>query len=301
VPTTSNLNFAAGQTIPNLVVARVGQDGNISFFNAAGATDVIADVVGWFDDGTGGGATFHGLRPTRTVDSRTGAGGWLDPLGPREDRGFVVRGVGGVPDSATSVVMNVTVTNATSNSFVSAFPTGAAIPITSNLNFATGQTISNLVSSPVGLAGQVSLYNQTGHVDVVVDVVGYFDASGGSRFHALSPVRILDNRTGTGGYGSAWTQDLARSVTVVGVGGIPGDATSVVLNLTATNGTTGSLLKAYPAGGGVPAASNLLFGPAQTIPNLVMVPVGANGSVNIYNQLGTVDVIADVVGYYAAS
>ncbi len=301
VPTASNLNFAAGQTIPNLVVARIGTEGNVAFFNAAGDTDVIADVVGWFDDGQWGGDTFHGLPPTRTVDSRTGAGGWDDPLGPQESRGFAVRNVGGVPESATSVVMNVTVTNPTANSFVTVYPTASPVPVTSNLNFAKGQTISNLVSTPIGVAGQVSVYNLAGHVDVVVDVVGYFDGSGGSRFHALSPVRILDNRDGTGGYGSAWTQNLARSVSVSGIAGIPGDATSVVLNLTATNGTTGSLLKAYPTGTGLPIASNLLFGPSQTIPNLVMVPVGANGSVNIYNQLGNVDVVADVVGYYASS
>jgi hypothetical protein len=301
VPTASNLNFGAGQTIPNLVVARVGHGGDVAIFNAAGSTDVIADVVGWFDDGQSPGDTFHGLNPTRIVDSRTGTGGWDDPLGPQDERGFVVRGAGGVPDSATSVVMNVTVTNPTRDSFVSVYPTGAGKPVTSNLNFAKGQTISNLVSTPIGLAGQVSVYNVVGHADVVVDVVGYFDAGGdGNRFHALSPVRILDNRNGTGGYGSSWTQDLARSVTVAGVAGIPPGATSVVLNLTATNGSTGSLLKAYPVGIGLPTASNLLFGPSQTIPNLVMVPVGANGSVNIYNQLGTVDVIADVVGYYAA-
>ncbi|MDP9072340.1 MAG: hypothetical protein M3N68_13865, partial [Actinomycetota bacterium] len=48
-PTASNLNFVAGQTVPNLVVAKVGNDGNITFFNAAGSTHVVADVVGWFN------------------------------------------------------------------------------------------------------------------------------------------------------------------------------------------------------------------------------------------------------------
>jgi hypothetical protein len=47
-PTTSDLNFLAGQTIPNLVVVRVGANGKVDIFNAAGNTDVIADVVGWY-------------------------------------------------------------------------------------------------------------------------------------------------------------------------------------------------------------------------------------------------------------
>jgi hypothetical protein len=34
------------------------------------------------------------------------------------------------------------------------------------------------------------------------------------------------------------------------------------------------------------------------VPNLVVVRLGSNGVVDIYNAAGTTDVIADVVGYY---
>jgi hypothetical protein len=47
-PLASNLNVVAGQTLPNLVIARVGFDGRVSIYNNAGAVDVIADVQGWF-------------------------------------------------------------------------------------------------------------------------------------------------------------------------------------------------------------------------------------------------------------
>ena len=47
-PNASNLNFAAGQTIPNLVIAKVGTDGNVAIYNDSGTTHVIADVAGWF-------------------------------------------------------------------------------------------------------------------------------------------------------------------------------------------------------------------------------------------------------------
>ena len=123
----------------------------------------------------------------------------------------------------------------------------------------------------------------------------------GGFFHATAPTRVLDNRTGLGSYTTPWTDNLTRPVAVSGVAGIPAGASAVVVNLTATNGTSGSLLTAYPSGSGLPNASNLLFGPGQTIPNLVMVPVGPNGTIDIYNQLGNVDVIADIVGYYAIS
>ena len=51
-PTASNLNWPAGDTRPNLVVAKLGAGGAISVFNLLGSTDVIADVQGWFDDGS---------------------------------------------------------------------------------------------------------------------------------------------------------------------------------------------------------------------------------------------------------
>ena len=48
VPTASNLNFTPGQTVPNLVVVKVGSSGMVNVYNAAGGTDVIFDVAGWY-------------------------------------------------------------------------------------------------------------------------------------------------------------------------------------------------------------------------------------------------------------
>ena len=45
-PLVSNLNFATGQTVPNLVTVKIGTLGQVSFANAIGAVDVIADVAG---------------------------------------------------------------------------------------------------------------------------------------------------------------------------------------------------------------------------------------------------------------
>ena len=48
-PTASNLNFVAGQTVPNLVVVKLGPGGKVNFYNAGGSTHVVADVVGWYN------------------------------------------------------------------------------------------------------------------------------------------------------------------------------------------------------------------------------------------------------------
>src|SRR5664279_3071368 len=45
----------------------------------------------------------------------------------------------------------------------------------------------------------------------------------------------------------------------------------------------GGFLTAYADGTALPLASNLNFSPGQTVPNLVVAPVGANGQVDLYN------------------
>jgi hypothetical protein len=46
-PLASDLNFNAGEIVPNLVVVKLNSAG-ASYFNANGQTDVIADVAGWY-------------------------------------------------------------------------------------------------------------------------------------------------------------------------------------------------------------------------------------------------------------
>ncbi|HEX2117574.1 MAG TPA: hypothetical protein VHF91_00195, partial [Acidimicrobiales bacterium] len=174
LPLASNLNFAAGQTVPNLVTAKLGAGGRLSLFNAAGSTDVIADVAGWYDDGTSTtGGRFHPVTPSRILDTRFGAG----PLGPAATMGVQVAGQGGVPAmGATAVVLNVAVTGPTASTYLTVFPGGEAVPVASNLNFVAGQTVPNLVAAKLGTGGTLSAYNAAGTTHLVADVAGWFDA-----------------------------------------------------------------------------------------------------------------------------
>ena len=300
LPTASNLNFAAGQTLPNLVTVKVGTGGMVSFANAVGAVDVIADLVGYYDDGSAAdGQLFNGITPGRALDSRTTNGGWGGtPLGTAT-RDVTIRGRVGVPGTATAAVINITATGGTNGSFLTAWPAGVTKPNASNVNFAAGQTIPNLAIVQLGTGGAISITNAIGTVDVVLDVVGYFDPASGSRFHPLNPARVLDDRNGTGGLSGPWGPNQTRALQLAGTNGIPTQATGVAINTTVTNGTAGSLLTVFPAPGSAPQASNLNFGPGQTIANLVIVKVGAGGGIGIFNAAGSVDVIADAVGYYA--
>ena len=92
----------------------------------------------------------------------------------------------------------------------------------------------------------------------------------------------------------------SMSVAIAGNGPIPNTGVvTVVLNVTVTGPTAGSYLTAWPDGDSRPLASDLNFTAGQTVPNMVVVKVGADGRINLYNAFGSVDVVIDVMGWYS--
>jgi hypothetical protein len=176
-PNASNLNFTQGQTVPNLVIVKVGgpgpNDGKVNVYNAVGQVHVIFDVVGWF--GSASGDVFNPLPPSRVLDTRFGP--------PQPAPGAIGHGgelsvdvtVGNVPDTASGVVVNATATQSTAPaSYLTVYPSNVSTPTASNLNFTQGQTIPNLVIVKTGLDGKVKAFNAQGQTHVIFDNVGYF-------------------------------------------------------------------------------------------------------------------------------
>ena len=122
-------------------------------------------------------------------------------------------------------------------------------------------------------------------------------APGGS-FTAVAPARFLDTRTGIGAPAGA-----TRAVTlqVTGRGAVPSsDVSAVALNVTVTAPATAGYLTAYPAGSSRPVVSSLNYVRAQTVANLVIVPVSANGRVSLYS-FAKAHLIVDVAGYFSTA
>lgn len=117
-------------------------------------------------------------------------------------------------------------------------------------------------------------------------------------FEPLSPARILDTRLGVGAATAPIGPNAEIVLQVTGAGGVPLDATSVVLNMTSVDGTTPSFITAYPDGETRPNASVLNVQPVVATPNMITVKLGAGGRIRIYNFAGSVNVLADVAGYF---
>jgi len=292
-PDASNLNFVPGQTVPNLVLAKVGLNGQIMLYDSFGSTHVIVDVVGYYTASVG--SAFTSVAPARFLDTRSGAPVGTTPV-PLKVAGRTV-GSTTVPPDATAVVANVTATESTASSFVTVYPAGIDRPTASNLNVVAGQTVPNLVVVKVGAGGNIMLFNSFGTAHVIVDIVGYYGPTSTSRLTSVAPSRILDTRPS-----SALGGGEARPLTVAGrqIGSItiPQDVTAVVANVTVTQSTASSFVTVYPAGIDRPTASNLNVVAGQTVPNLVVVKVGADGNIMLFNSFGSAHVVVDVVGYY---
>jgi Protein of unknown function (DUF1501) len=290
-PNASSLNFVAGQTVPNLVMSKVGANGRISMAISDGSAHMIADVVGYFS--RTGGSSLVPLTPIRLRDTRdTGT-----PVGAGASIDIKVTGGAGVPASGVNaVVLNVTVTEPTNAGYVTVWPSGEPLPKASSLNFTAGETVPNLVITKVGANGSVSLFNSDGATHLVVDLLGWFDVSGrGPSGYASSPRRLMDTRDAGVKIGADSTMQLK----VTDVAGVPSGAKAVVLNVTVVDPTETSFLTVYPMGQPLPTASNLNFTPGSTVPNQVIATVGESGKICIYNHSGQTHIIADLVGWYA--
>lgn len=132
------------------------------------------------------------------------------------------------------------------------------------------------------------------------------DGATSGKFVPLVPARILDSRPGeaaTDDWSSPWPANSTRAVQVAGRGGVPAGATAVALNVTVVNPTAPSgYLTAFPSDAATPpTASNINFRARTVVPNLVIVKLGGDGAIKIYNSPGgNTDVIADVVGYFGS-
>jgi hypothetical protein len=175
LPLAANLNFLAGSTIPNAVVAKIGANGRVCVYTQS-AIDLAVDASGWFPAVS----DLTPLVPARLMDTRIGYptfDGQFSSLDVRPAGSVTVLQVTGrsglVPDTATAVALNVTVAEGQSPGFITVFPCDASLPTAANVNYDTNQIIPNAVITKLSPSGTVCIYSHT-PTQIIVDANGYF-------------------------------------------------------------------------------------------------------------------------------
>ncbi|MEZ5134326.1 MAG: hypothetical protein R2699_04530 [Acidimicrobiales bacterium] len=299
-PTASTLNWAPGTTRqPGDGPGRCGRDARRGQQRRFGGGDRRRPRLARAGSR---GDRLHTVPPERLVDTRTGLGAPAAALfGPGETMTIDPTGHLGVPEvGATGIVANVTVTDTTAASHLTAWPTGTTMPASSNLNWAAGTTVPNMVITRLGADGTLQLRNNSGTAQVIVDVVGWLgpEPIGGRACRLIGPTRVLDTRDGTGGPAGVLTAGGERPLTLAGAAGIPSvDVGAVFGNATATSTSAASHLTIWPAGATMPTVSNLNWSAGQTVANHVVLPLGTGGAVTLANHAGTMHAVLDATAW----
>lgn len=307
-PTTSTLNAPRGDIRANGATVPLGPGGTLSltFGGPPGSTtDVALDVTGAYVPT--GGSRFVPLAPTRILDTRQNLGlvGRSTATVPRT---LKVGGVAGVPNGATAVAVNLTVTGQTAAGYLSlttAAPAAGTGPQTSTLNFPTGEVRANNAIVALAKDGTIAITYEAAagaSTDVVLDVTGAYGGGGGSglTFTPLTPTRFVDTRENLG-LSYDFVSGRARTMVVAGLAGLPKTATTAVVNLTTAGATNAGFLSLTSAPAAVPETSTLNFPGPDIRANGAVVPLTGGALSITYSAL--VDshdsVVLDVLGYFA--
>jgi hypothetical protein len=126
-----------------------------------------------------------------------------------------------------------------------------------------------------------------------------------SVFVPVVPCRLFDTRPApstVGGRSTPILKDEQFQVPVRGPQGncnVSGGATAVVLNVTALDAKGDGFLTVWPAENALPTTSNLNFSNGQApVANAVTVKIDSQGAIKFVSSARSLNVIADVVGFF---
>ena len=255
-PLSSNVNFAAGQTVAAFVAVRTDALGAFCIYTAASAHVVFDQVAA--------SPVLPVAAPVRKLDTR------LPQFGASilPDGGVVSVVSGGAPFA--TVWGNLTITQAVGAGFAVAYPCDGPRPLASNVNYLAGRSVANFVAVRTDAAGVFCIFTSAA-AHVVFDQV-----AASAVLPVGTPVRMVDTREAVFGGAPLPGAGVLR----VAAGAAPG--ATVWGNLTITRPAGGGYAVAFPCDQARPVTSSLNFAQGQTVANFVAVRADARGDICVY-------------------
>jgi len=290
-------------TVNYSVTANSGTSARTGTLTVAGQTFTVTQVP------VPSPLAFFTLTPCRIADTRKGtgfSGNFGAPsLVAQVARSFPIPASAcDVPATAQAYSLNITVVPPGTLNYLSAWPTGQAMPVVSTLNDQNGEALANAAIVPAGTDGAISLF-ASNDTDVIIDINGYFAPQAGPQglaFYPATPCRVVDTRKESYGSDFGPPQLAALSTRSVPVPssscGIPSTAQAYAFNMTVVPLGILEYLSTWPAGQSRPPVSTLDDPSGAILANAAIVPAGTNGAVNVFAYNAT-DLIIDNDGYFA--
>jgi PKD repeat protein len=170
--------------------------------------------------------------------------------------------------------------------------TAGALPAGISLDAVTG-ALTGTPTTAGAYSFTITATNANG--TVTLDFTGTI-VGGESGYMGVTPQRLFDSRD-TGGKVAAGT---VHEITVLGQPGVPDDATSVAINVTADDPDAAGFFTIYPCGVATPETSSGNFLAGQTVANGTVVPLGVGGKVCVYTSAGA-QLLVDLNGVNSPS
>ncbi|MER5524790.1 PKD domain-containing protein [Streptomyces sp. NPDC002677] len=206
-------------------------------------------------------------------------------------------------DGVDAAQLQLVTRNAKASGTLTLYTHGTTRPGTAAIAFEPGRKATAETTVKVTPTGSVDLYNgSSGAVTVNVATVGLQShAQYADTYHPVTPARLLDTRTGTGGTRAPVAGGHSLTLPVGGTHGVPANATAVVLDVTATTTkASGDLTVATHS-----TNDSVVTGPywttGQTATTQVVIPV-YDGKVVLHNDSkASANLVADLVGWYGTT
>ncbi len=335
VPDAAFANFTNQNYEPNLYILSGLGDGTFTFLNSefqytSGNTIGVAvadfNNDGWPDvvtvDQTGSTVTvflnlipamqgpqrFVPIAPCRLIDTRSGLGGILGPVGGPVifEWGFSGSGTCGptLAPNASAYSMNFTVLPLEPFPYLEVWQQGGPLSDVSILNSPDGRARANALVVPAGNNGGLDIYFPHSSTNLLIDVNGYFVPASQSSlaFYPVTPCRVFDTRNANGPLGGPnLYPGQVRDFPVLDSNcNIPSDAQAYSMNFTAVpyEGQDLSYLTVWAKGFAQPGVSTLNNPAATIVANGAVVQAGTDGQISVYASDNT-QLVGDINGYFA--
>jgi pimeloyl-ACP methyl ester carboxylesterase len=290
--TGSSINYRSGETVSNVVFAKVGADGNVDIYTSKTA-DYVVDIQGWFlDAGGAGGAAFTAVNPARLIDSRNQSPGLL---AAGQTATITVAGLAGIPAGHTgAVALNVKAVEPHATGYFRVYPANESAPKGSALYFQQGENTSDAVVVKLSSDGKIKV-TTTEASYLVIDVFGYFAGTEGDLFRAQVSQRILDTREPNSVLGE-FVADTSYTLQIAGTGGVPEiGADAVVINIKAVSPGFGNF-KAWDTGS--PPSATVMATHGETVSATAIVRLAPDGTIKLRSAYAGTHVVVDVQGWF---
>lgn len=278
-PEASAANHTTGQTRGAVAITPISANGTFCLYTLAEA-DLLVDLQAAFVPGDEAALRFDPLdTPTRLVDTReTGKSEIIEMA---------------VPAGAEAVSISLTAAFTDAFGFLTAYPCSDEVPVVATVNYQPDEVVSGAAFVPVGPDGTICVYVLT-DTDVTVDLTGTFSTGGELVFQPATPTRMIDTRTGIGGW-----SPIQGQFQVIDAAVAPPGAKAVSGTLTQVTPLRGGFLRAWGCGT-EPETANVTGLPQDVLANSVTTGISDEGRLCVLARSAT-STIFDTSGWWVSA